>query len=214
MKNIAKNFDSTAMIQATESDARSRFPGAEVTKSDGYINVKIDMLVHPFGCSAMGCQGVLTFPELAPPSLNKERPLWPFTKEDMLVRYYGSEDSDRIGACVLSERHGSFGIVPCSYHFGDKSELHIEIKYDPAEADAVVVYSESFRVMSYAATHKRLAFKLGDTGLYGVVIPFNYLVDMTNTFKGRYESEYNLRRAMARHLEDHLTRFRPRSVAV
>lgn len=206
MNNTATNLN-TATKTVTKSDIRSQFPSAEVTQQNNRTDVKFTGLVARFGCWTEELPITVSLPHSFLPGLRGDQPWWPLTKADMLIRPYGSEFSDRFGRIVLHEKHGAFGIVPVSYHYRDNSELYLGVEYNPLAAGAIIVYSGSPMVMSYASTHRRVAFQLGDTGLYGVILPFNYLVDVTNVFKGYHESEHSLRHMMSRHLDEHLRLF-------
>ena len=203
--NLAKNFiNETVLKPVKRSDVCSWFPGAEVSINSPY-SVKMVGDVVRFTCPTEKLGINLGFPEKMLPGFTMEQSWTPFTKELMMLRPYDSDFSDRVGSYVLHEKHGVFGIVPGSVHYNDEHELCIDIEYNPFLADAILVYSTSPMVMSYASTHRRLGFELGDTGIYGVVLPFNYLVDLTNAFSGC--SEAKLRYIMAEKLAIFLERF-------
>ena len=202
---LATNFiNPTALKPVEKSDIRSWFPTAEVSGKD-LITVKVVGDVVRFTCPTEKRPINLNLPATMLPGFIGNQPWVPCTKEHMMFRPYDSDFSDRVGSHVLHEKHGVFGIVPGSVHYNDDHELCVDVEFNPFRADAVIVYSTSPMVMSYASTHRRLAFELGDTGVYGVVLPFNYLVDLTNAFSGC--SEAKLRYIMAEKLAAYLERF-------
>ena len=205
---IAMNLEnlSSVLVKTNEKNVRALFPGMTVESGNGSYTIKTPGEVVRLSCPTAKMLIELTLPERMLPGLDAKHPRVPFTKEDMelLLQPYDSDFSKRIAMSVIHKERARYGIVSGSYCY-DGNTLRVEIGYDPAKSNAVILYSEEPIVMSYANTHRRAAFALGDSGIYAVILPFNYLVELGKVFPGY--SEWKLRNEMAYNLATYLERF-------
>lgn len=207
MKNAMQIKDSRVKI--TAEDVRRRYPDFGVTslKRDGTVDFYEVMNYGEITSFARRDREGLVemlLPSALTPSADGGV-LWPLDCNAHKGNHpYGKEFTERIAAEVFHRgwEKRRFGLVPGRFGF-NSGDILFQVELNPLSdsTDAVLFYADS-SMKAYGGTNGLTCFNIGDTGLYGVVIPLNHLTEPYHAF-----ANYNvpmLRSMMADGLADYL----------
>ena len=93
---------------------------------------------------------------------------------------YGEELTHLVARHVLHREADSedaeYGILPIRLHW-EKEKLHIEIILDPEDPRVdCLLFITNKQTYGFAGENRATAFNLGDTGLYGAVVEYGFLL--------------------------------------
>ena len=209
MKN-AKYFNDSR-VKITVEDVRKRYPEFGVGSLLGDENGEaVAYEVMNYGeitsFARRDREGLveIVLPGTLAPSLNG-RALWPLDCNAHKGNHpYGKEFTERIAAGVFHrgyEKH-RFGLVPGRFRFNNGGII-FQVEPNPLSdsVDAILFYADG-NMKSYGGVNKLACFNIGNTGLYGMVIPLNHLVEPYQAFTGH--SIVWLRNMMADGLSSYL----------
>ena len=97
---------------------------------------------------------------------------------------YGEYFRLKIGQAIFHRdwQKYSFGIIPGNYHFKN-GDLFFDGILNPTSlrTSSILVFADA-SMISYAGEHGLITFNFGNTGLYGLILPFNYLIGEGRVF--------------------------------
>jgi len=175
-------------IPISLEEAKAHYAGFEVT-DDGASHYELTTRgeVKSFGTRDRVGQVKLIIPNstILHPDGHE---FWPLDCEGYGGHHpYGKVVTEGIAYSVFHAKwkEHRFGIVPGNFHFGNGG-VCFRVELDPSHGDSwsVLFYSDA-SMKHYAGVNELSSFNFGDTGLYGLLLPMNYLIEPHRTFVGR-----------------------------
>lgn len=93
---------------------------------------------------------------------------------------YGEDLTHRIAQHILHREADSddteYGVLPIRLHW-EKEKLHIEIILDPEDSRVdCLLFITNKQTYGFAGANRATAFNLGNTGLYGAIVEYGFLL--------------------------------------